>query len=296
MKKNKAMRLASCLLVLTLLTACMISGAFAKYVSTDTSTDTARVAKWGVTAQISGTLFGKTYNGLTGTGDNEIGVTSKSVSSTDNVVAPGTQNTTGMTLSITGTPEVASKITAASTTGSTPSDIWLKAGKYGVLAKAEGVTANNVTDYYVKTSGTYEKASSYTNSETYYKLINKAYYQIKWALTKKGEPTDNYNIANIADLYTAIETAFKNGSSDTSKAPGTTLDTTYTIKWKWDFDDTAASGKNDGADTILSTILTQDTDKVVVKTTDDTNYTAIVADDYSTNLSIDMTLAVTQVD
>jgi len=46
MKKNKMMRAASALLVAVLLTTCAISGTFAKYVSTATGTDTARVAKW----------------------------------------------------------------------------------------------------------------------------------------------------------------------------------------------------------------------------------------------------------
>lgn len=46
MKKNKMMRVASALLVAVLLTTCAISGTFAKYVSTATGSDTARVAKW----------------------------------------------------------------------------------------------------------------------------------------------------------------------------------------------------------------------------------------------------------
>ena len=46
MKKNKAMRLASTLLVVALLTACAISGTFAKYTTTATNSDSATVAKW----------------------------------------------------------------------------------------------------------------------------------------------------------------------------------------------------------------------------------------------------------
>ena len=46
MKKNKMMRLASFLLVAVLLSTCAISGTFAKYTSTQTNSDTARVAKW----------------------------------------------------------------------------------------------------------------------------------------------------------------------------------------------------------------------------------------------------------
>ena len=46
MKKNTMMRVASALLVAVLLTTCAISGTFAKYVSTATAEDSARVARW----------------------------------------------------------------------------------------------------------------------------------------------------------------------------------------------------------------------------------------------------------
>lgn len=48
MKKNNMMRLSALLLVAVLLTTCVISGTFAKYVSNGSAGDTARVAKWGV--------------------------------------------------------------------------------------------------------------------------------------------------------------------------------------------------------------------------------------------------------
>lgn len=58
MEKNRMMRLASALLILTLLTTCMISGTFAKYTTQATGEDTARVAKWGVTVNVTSDLFG----------------------------------------------------------------------------------------------------------------------------------------------------------------------------------------------------------------------------------------------
>ena len=48
MKKNTMMRVASALLVAVLMTTCAISGTFAKYISTGTGYDTARVAKWDI--------------------------------------------------------------------------------------------------------------------------------------------------------------------------------------------------------------------------------------------------------
>ena len=54
MKKNKFMRLASVMLMLCLITTCAISGTFAKYTTSATATDTARVAKWGVKVVVTG--------------------------------------------------------------------------------------------------------------------------------------------------------------------------------------------------------------------------------------------------
>lgn len=105
MKKNKMMRAASFLLVAVLLTTSVISGTFAKYVTTATGSDTARVAKWGVTVTANGSTFAQEY----ATDDNNVvGAIAKSVVSTDTdkLVAPGTKgNMVAMTLA--GIPEVA---------------------------------------------------------------------------------------------------------------------------------------------------------------------------------------------
>ena len=71
MKKNFMMRAASVLLVAVMLTTCAISGTFAKYVTSDSGSDFARVAKFGVTVTDKfETLFAreadkrrKVYNG-----------------------------------------------------------------------------------------------------------------------------------------------------------------------------------------------------------------------------------------
>ena len=44
--KNKFMRAATLLMALTLMTSCFVGGTFAKYTSTQSGSDTARVAKW----------------------------------------------------------------------------------------------------------------------------------------------------------------------------------------------------------------------------------------------------------
>lgn len=105
MKKNVMMRVASALLVAVLLSTCAISGTFAKYVTTASGTDTARVAKWGVTITANGTTFAEEYDT-----DDGAFTEAKSVISTEKVVAPGTNgNMTSMTLA--GTPEVAVRVT-----------------------------------------------------------------------------------------------------------------------------------------------------------------------------------------
>ena len=81
MKKNRMMRLASLLLVLVLMTTSVISGTFAKYTTSVTSNDSARVAKWGfTTASIDfENLFNKAYTNVAdGTDDMAI-------------IAPGTE-------------------------------------------------------------------------------------------------------------------------------------------------------------------------------------------------------------
>ena len=104
MKKNVMMRIASIMLVLVLMTSSVISGTFAKYVTADNASDTARVAKFGVVATVDGTLFAQKYVEVAD--GNNPGDTDLTVVSSTNVVAPGTQNDTGMNFVLTGTPEV----------------------------------------------------------------------------------------------------------------------------------------------------------------------------------------------
>ena len=64
MKKNRLMRIAALLLVLTLATSCFVGGTFAKYTSTATGSDTATVAKWDIqlkagTADVHGAPLGE---------------------------------------------------------------------------------------------------------------------------------------------------------------------------------------------------------------------------------------------
>ena len=88
MKKNVMMRAASALLVAVLLTTCTISGTFAKYTTSTTGTDKARVAYWGFDQAAATTIdmFDGTYQNVSAaTGE---------VDGFSNVIAPGTQKST----------------------------------------------------------------------------------------------------------------------------------------------------------------------------------------------------------
>ena len=115
MKKNRMMRLASILLVCVLLTTSVISGTFAKYTTSVSSEDKARVAYWGFqssnTMDLQG-LFLNAYNNVASVNG-------------DDVIAPGTECSTtftfawdetvsayGAAVSVTG-PEVAYDFTVS---------------------------------------------------------------------------------------------------------------------------------------------------------------------------------------
>ena len=107
-KKNWTLRAAVLMLALVLITSCFVGGTFAKYVTSESGTDSARVAKFGVTVTANGDVFAKEYD----TDDQTVvGTIAKSVISTDKVVAPGTtSNGDFVAATITGTPEVAVRV------------------------------------------------------------------------------------------------------------------------------------------------------------------------------------------
>lgn len=107
MKKNKLFIIGLVTVFVALLSLTLVSSTFAKYVTTRTGTDTARVAKWGVNISATGNeAFSKEYS----TDDTEIkGTIGTSVSSSTKVIAPGTKGTFAA-VSVSGTPEVAVKI------------------------------------------------------------------------------------------------------------------------------------------------------------------------------------------
>lgn len=112
MKKNKMMRIASVLLVAVLVSACAISGTFAKYVTEGDAIDSARVAKFGVVITGSSSMFDTEYEA----DDPSFTESTLSVKSSTSkeLVAPGTEGEMA-SFDLEGTPEVAVRITYAIT-------------------------------------------------------------------------------------------------------------------------------------------------------------------------------------
>lgn len=107
MKKNWTMRVGVALVALTLITSCFVGGTFAKYTTAGIGTDSARVAKFGVTVTANGNMFTDRYD----TADDSATVVAQGGAK---VVAPGTKgNMASMTL--VGVPEVDVKVTYKAT-------------------------------------------------------------------------------------------------------------------------------------------------------------------------------------
>ncbi len=258
MKKNRMLRMASALLILTLLTTSVIGGTFAKYVSTGSVSDTARVAKWGVEIKTSGTLYSDAYaKAVEGDGSNlpvawttaspsADSITVAAAEAKQNIVAPGTKSHEhGLSFAISGTPEVAVKVK----TTIKAEDIYLKAGTYGVLVPATTVdnklsfekllnehsaTASGTTTYdvFVVTDTAITRITGVDdynadNKDKYYILTNKVtfdndYFPVVYTLGGTETGTSAKTAVAIADVL-----AEKIKTSTNPKTGSTSFKATY---------------------------------------------------------------------
>lgn len=312
MKKNKMMRLASAMMVMTLMTTSVISGTFAKYVTSDSASDTARVAKWGITIQAGGNLFGTDYAAKEAAenSDSIVVATSQSVSSsnTDNIVAPGTKNSEGYTVAIKGTPEVAYEVSAVvdadvETVGiEDVQEIYLKKGTYGVMVKAEGLNAATEMDkYYTRNDVTkeYDLASNFESGKNYYELhdsvtLTEDYYPITWTIAEDG--VTNIDKSRLDEIATEMVTNLINSKGD-AKDP---TNFSYKLTWEWKFENgntEDAKVITNGADTILGNLMAglESPEAEVVKV-DSVIKAPTVVDDYNLNVAFGLKVTVTQID
>lgn len=220
MKKNKAMRAAGGLLIATLLSTSAVSGTFAKYVTSGSGSDNARVAKWGVTVTANGSAFGTAYKSADGKISATYTASTDSVNSsnTDKVVAPGTGDDV-VAAAITGTPEVDCKI----------------------VVTADLTVAN------------------WTVSSTDYFPIIFTVGGVTYGMQGSGATNSTYTSTNDL-ISAVEAAASKDSASATVIEAGTDLSTliignyTPSISWQWDFDSTTAATntyRTDEKDTAL---------------------------------------------
>ena len=307
MKKNKMMRLASAMMVMTLMTTSVISGTFAKYTTQDSGSDVARVAKWGVELQVVGSLYGEKYlkatNNHATSGNNDLTV--KSESAGTNVVAPGTTNAgNGFSFFLKGEPEVASKVTV----DIAAQNIYLAQGEYGVLVQVPSgtITEANYADLkgalFVESSGKYVAAGETFENTTYYTVEDQVntpdYYPVVYTLDGHttngtvGIATDSLKAAADAILTSAkgetaattIDKALYTGTITKDYPVNTDLaglkldDTNLTWTWAFGADDKVGDNADDTdkADTILGNLIEETTATVVKKGTDSAYYVVTV--------------------
>lgn len=141
-RSSMMVRLAAILIVVMMFTMCMVSGTFAKYVTSASADDNqAQVAKWGVTVtaeDVSDNFFKTTY----ATHDSSVSSTiaNSVVSSSEaELVAPGTSGGV-LEFSVTGTPEVAVNVSFNMTVNSD-----VKIGKDSAKATELGLGGNDYT-------------------------------------------------------------------------------------------------------------------------------------------------------
>lgn len=213
MEKNRMMRLASALLILTLLTTCMISGTFAKYTTKAEGSDTARVAKWGVTVTANGSTFATEYNKddetVSGTIAKSVVAATPASGAKDNLVAPGTKGEmTKMTLS--GTPEVAVKVSYVGQFDI--SDNWMVDGAFycPLIIKVKANTGTIVI-----------KGLTYTMATEFEKAVNDA---IAGYSTNYDANTD-LSSKSGESLSVEWEWPFETGTDETEKAANNEKDT-----------------------------------------------------------------------
>lgn len=264
MKKNKLMRLASGLLVAVLITTSTISGTYAKYVTSDSAEDTARVAKFGVVVTADGALFGEMYKDEIVTEESAATVVSSEADV--NVVAPGTKNEDGMTFTVTGQPEVDVKLTVDVTAAK---DIFLNNGVYADM------TTGDAED-------------KFTVNETAGK-----YYPVKFTLVQTNDQgtTTLVDKGTIAAVETALnrEVVYQANENLADKVG------TFVLTWAWDFGEADAPATiADKCDTLLGDMAADAT--LMAKFAGNRFYPMAEGQEYCKDVAFGVTITVEQID
>lgn len=265
MKKMKSMRVAAVLLALVMITSCFVGNTFAKYVSSGGGEATARVAKFGVVvgadaSDVFKTSYAKEDSTFTGTYSVSAGGTNP-----DYVVAPGTTSD-AIEFSVTGVPEVAVNVDFSF--GNDPVDVFLGVGTY-----TDDTTAD-ITDSFELTAD---------------------YYPVKFTLTQ----TTASGSVNLVENGTLADVADKLENLNQSFNPGDDLENelgSFSLTWVWNYD---VDDVSDKADTLLGNLAAELSEEGYASTykkndtTGDITYGNV--EDYSTTLSFEFKISVTQI-
>ena len=260
MKKNRLMRLAAILLLLTLASGSAVGRTYAKYVSADSVKESARVAKFGVVATVSGDLFGPAYGAndrITSYSSDAASV--KAVSQANMLVAPGTKGGT-LTIAVTGTPEVSTAINFEHVKGSDNKPYalvspYLKAHTYCMAAVYDGTVTSENYRKFCYSNGASLTSMPAAGTTVYYPLdlvtVTADYYPLVWKVSVNGGAVQSYTGADaVTNAWNAVRTAVS--SALASNTPNTPIDFTATVTWEWPF-----AGDNEyqsKCDTILGDI------------------------------------------
>lgn len=216
------MRVAGLLLALVLVTSCFVGGTFAKYTTSGTGADHAKVAKWGVkvTAHGEGDIFADKYDQIAGKDDTVAVVGGKY-----KVIAPGTKKEDAAVVTLSGTPEVAVRVTY------------------------------NADHFALTGTWAYNDGQAGSTDQYYCPLI------FKITDGKKTTTIDcmGEGMKSVGDVETAVKKAVADFSAD--YAPNTDLSAVgrngLKISWEWPFEgDTAHPNQTDVKDTYLGDLAT----------------------------------------
>ena len=152
-RSSMMVRLVAVLAVVMMFTMCFVGGTFAKYTTSKSGTDSARVAKWGVKITGEATTFAKEY----AKDNNSFTVAANTVVSTEDVVAPGTGGNMAA-FTITGQPEVAVRVAFTGTLEL--GDKWVDAG------------SNYYCPIEIKVGDTTFKGTSYASADLFEEAVN----------------------------------------------------------------------------------------------------------------------------
>ncbi len=322
----KLTRIFSLLLVLAMASTALFGGTVARYNTSDAADASAQVAKWGIVLKVDGNLFGVKYKDATNGNQASADDTNISVSSAAatpaTVVAPGTKNDTGISISLTGKSETKVQVDMTVKTR----NIFLAAGSYGVMVEDTSITAANYAavkaslfvesgDAYVPAPADFNPLTTYYSlkdaaviADTYYPVV----YKADGATDVVGTVADDM-LAEIAEAYTAAVSGVAATPTDgtgldlnkkiytTSKVFDVNKDLSElnlsgeSITWEWTFD--ATNDAHDDADTILGNLIAPLNANGTVVKLNTGSYVALVENtDYSVNTSFEISIAVTQID